>query len=123
MAAAAQNKYAADLIGIPTNLTTLITFCLVVIMVGFSGWLLAPIYYVSSSLSMFQARAFASVVIGGFGSLNGAIVGGIVVGLIEAYSTYFTSTYKDVFVFGCLLLMLVFRPTGIIRSQTAREKA
>nr|WP_283243626.1 branched-chain amino acid ABC transporter permease [Feifania hominis] len=123
MSAAAQNKYAADLLGIPTNLTTIVTFCLVVCMVGFSGWLLAPIYYVSASMATFQARAFASIVIGGFGNLKGAIVGGVVVGLIEAYSTYFTTTYKDVVVFGALLLMLFFRPTGILKSATAAEKA
>ncbi len=123
MSAAAQNKYAADLLGIPTNLTTMVTFCIVVCMVGFSGWLLAPVYRVSASLSNFQARAFASVVIGGFGSLKGAIIGGILVGLIEAYSTYFTTTYKDVVVFGCLLLVLAFCPQGIIPSGTKKEKA
>ena len=123
MTAAAQNKYAADLLGIPTNLTTMVTFCIVVCMVGFSGWLLAPIYRVSASLSTFQARAFASVVIGGFGSLPGAVIGGIIVGLIEAYSTYFTTTYKDVVVFGCLLLVLAIRPQGIIPSGTKKEKA
>ena len=123
MSAASQNKYAADLLGIPTNLTTMVTFCLIVCMVGVSGWLLAPVYYVSSSLTTFQARAFASVVIGGYGKLKGAIIGGIIVGLIEAYSTYFTTTYKDVIVFGCLLLMLAFRPTGIVKTESKREKA
>lgn len=124
MSAAAQNKYAADLLGIPTNLTTLLTFCLVVCMVGISGWLIAPIYFVNTTLSNFQAKAFASLVIGGFGSLKGAIVGGIIVGLIESYSSYFTMTYKDVVVFGALLLMLAVRPEGLIRNSGAiRDKA
>lgn len=123
MSAAAQNKYAADLLGIPTNLTTLVTFCIVVLMVGVAGWLLAPVYRVSTSLSIFQARAFASLVIGGFGSLPGAIVGGVIVGLIESYSTYFTTTYKDVVVFGALLLVLAFRPQGILGSKTKKDKA
>lgn len=123
MSAAAQNKYAADLLGIPTNLTTLVTFCIVVLMVGIAGWLLAPVYRVSTSLSIFQARAFASLVIGGFGSLPGAIVGGVIVGLIESYSTYFTTTYKDVVVFGALLLVLAFRPQGILGSKTKKDKA
>ena len=87
------------------------------------GWLLAPIYNINSQLATFQARAFASIVIGGFGSLNGAILGGIIVGLVEAYSSYITTTYKDVIVFGCLLLMLVFRPSGILKAQTKKEKA
>lgn len=123
MSAAAQNKYAADLLGIPTNLTTMITFCIVVIMVGIAGWLLAPIYRVSAQLSIFQTRAFAAMIIGGFGSLPGAVIGGIIVGLLESYSTYFTSTYKDVIVFGFLLIMLVFRPQGILGSKTKADKA
>ena len=123
MSAAAQNKYAADLLGIPTNLTTMITFCIVVIMVGIAGWLLAPIYRVSAQLSIFQTRAFAAMIIGGFGSLPGAVIGGIIVGLLESYSTYFTSTYKDVIVFGFLLIMLVFRPQGILGSETKADKA
>ena len=123
MSAAAQNKYAADLLGIPTNLTTMITFCIVVIMVGIAGWLLAPIYRVSAQLSIFQTRAFAAMIIGGFGSLPGAVIGGIIVGLLESYSTYFTSTYKDVIVFGFLLIMLVVRPQGILGSKTKADKA
>lgn len=123
MSAAAQNKYAADLLGIPTNLTTMLTFCIVVLMVGTAGWLLAPVYRVSNSLSIFQARAFAALIIGGFGSLPGAIVGGIAVGLIESYSTYFTTTYKDVVVFGALLLVLAVRPQGILGSKIKKDKA
>lgn len=123
MSAAAQNKYAADLLGIPTNLTTMLTFCIVVIMVGIAGWLLAPIYRVSAQLSIFQTRAFAAMIIGGFGSLPGAVIGGIIVGLLESYSTYFTSTYKDVIVFGFLLIMLVVRPQGILGSKTKADKA
>ena len=123
MSAAAQNKYAADLLGIPTNLTTMITFCIVVIMVGIAGWLLAPIYRVSSGLAIFQTRAFAAMIIGGFGSLPGAIIGGIIVGLLESYSSYVTSTYKDVIVFGFLLIMLVVRPQGILGSKTKADKA
>ena len=123
MSAAAQNKYAADLLGIPTNLTTMLTFCIVVIMVGIAGWLLAPIYRVSSGLSIFQTRAFAALIIGGFGSLPGAVLGGVVVGLLESYSTYVTTTYKDVIVFGFLLVMLAFRPQGILGSKTKADKA
>ena len=123
MSAAAQNKYAADLLGIPTNLTTMLTFCIVVIMVGIAGWLLAPIYRVSSGLSIFQTRAFASLIIGGFGSLPGAVLGGVIVGLLESYSTYVTTTYKDVIVFGFLLVMLTFRPQGILGSKTKADKA
>ena len=123
MSAAAQNKYAADLLGIPTSLTTMLTFCIVVIMVGIAGWLLAPIYRVSANLTIFQTRAFAALIIGGFGSLPGAVLGGVIVGLLESYSTYVTTTYKDVIVFGFLLIMLAFRPQGILGSKTKTDKA
>ena len=123
MTATSMNRYAADLIGIPTDLVTIVTFCLVVMMTGFSGWLLAPIYYVSQNLITFQARAFASLVVGGMGALKGPIVGGIIIGLIEAYSTFFTTTYTDVVVFGCLLLMLAVKPSGIFSAAVIKEKA
>ena len=74
-------------------------------------------------MQIFQARAFAALIIGGFGSLPGAIVGGVLVGLIESYSTYFTTTYRDVVVFGALLLMLAIRPQGILGSRIRKDKA
>jgi branched-chain amino acid transport system permease protein len=123
MSAAAQNKYAAVLIGIPATLTTVITFCIVSIMVGFAGWLIAPIYFVRVTLSTFQAKAFAAIVVGGYGSLKGSVVGGIIIGLIEAYSTYFSSIYRDVIVFGFLILVLVVRPQGFFQGIGWTEKA
>jgi branched-chain amino acid transport system permease protein len=123
MSAAAQNKYAAVLIGIPATLTTVITFCIVSLMVGFAGWLIAPIYFVRVTLSTFQAKAFAAIVVGGYGSLKGSVVGGIVIGLIEAYSTYFSSIYRDVIVFCFLILVLVVRPQGFFQGVGWTEKA
>lgn len=123
MSAAAQNKYAADLIGIPTNLTTMITFAIVVVIVGFSGWLIAPIFMVRSTLSNFQMKAFAGMVIGGWGNLKGAVVGGIIIGLVESYSVAITVAYRDVIVFGFLLVMLLVRPTGLFKGVGWREKA
>lgn len=123
MSAAAQNRYAANLIGIPTTLTTMVTFCIICVMVGFSGWLIAPIYMVRSTLSYFQSKAFAGMVIGGWGNLKGAIVGGLIVGLVESYATYFTIAYTDVFVYGFLLIMLAIRPTGLFQGVGYKEKA
>lgn len=117
MQAAAQDKYAAQLIGIPVTLTIAVTYMIVCTIAGIAGYLVAPIFFVTTSLGTLQLRAFAGVVIGGFGNLKGAVIGSLIIGLIEAYSTFFTSTYKDVFVFMVLILMLVIRPQGIFGER------
>lgn len=123
MMAAAQNSYAANLIGIPSLLTTLGTYIIVMMIVGFAGYLVAPIFLVRVTLNTLQSKAFAAMVIGGFGSVTGCFVGGLLIGLIEAYSTYFTTVYKDVFVYGILLLTLLVRPQGIFGELQLKEKA
>src|SRR3546814_14175127 len=60
-------------------------------------------------------KAFTAAVLGGIGSLPGAMLGGILIGLIEAFwSGYFSVEYKDVAVFSILVLVLIFRPTGLL---------
>ncbi len=60
-------------------------------------------------------KAFTAAVLGGIGSLPGAMLGGILIGLIEAlWSAYFSAEYKDVAAFGVLVLVLIFRPTGLL---------
>ena len=122
MQAAAEDKYAAELLGINTKITTMVTFSVVFIIVAFGGGLVAPILTVSVSLSGLQSKAFASVVIGGVGSVKGAIIGGLLIGLIEPYATIFTTTYKDVVVFVVLLLVLMFKPTGLF-GELSSDKA
>ena len=123
MSAASQNKYAAELIGIPTMLTVMATFMVVMLCAGFAGYLVAPIFFVRTSLTSLQTRAFAGIVLGGFGNLDGAIIGSLIIGLVESYSTYITTTYKDVVVYGLLLLVLVFRPQGLFSFFFHSNKA
>jgi branched-chain amino acid transport system permease protein len=60
-------------------------------------------------------KAFTAAVLGGIGSLPGAVLGGFLIGIIEAFwSGYFSSAYKDVAVFGVLVLVLIFRPSGLL---------
>jgi branched-chain amino acid transport system permease protein len=117
MSAAAQQKYAAELIGIPTAMTTLVTYILVLVIACFSGYLLSPIYMVTTRLKNFQSKAFIGIVLGGTGSIKGCIVGSLIMGLIEAYSTYVTTLYQNVIVFGVLLLVLMIKPNGIFASS------
>ena len=117
MQAAAQDKYAAELIGIPTILTIMATYAIVVIIVAYGGFMIGPVYFVSTTLSTLQLRAFAGVVIGGFGNIKGAIIGSIIVGLVEAYSAVWFPTYKDAVVFILLIFVLAIRPQGFFGDK------
>lgn len=117
MQAAAQDKYAAELIGIPTVLTIMATYAIVVIIVSYGGYMIAPIYFISTTLSTLQLRAFAGVVIGGFGNIKGAIIGSILVGIIEAFSAVLMPTYKDAVVFLILIIVLAVRPQGFFGDK------
>lgn len=122
MMAASQDRYAAQLLGIPINLTIYCTYMIVMIVCGLAGWLIAPLFLVSTALSSLQSKVFAGMIIGGLGNLKGAVLGCIIIGLVESYSTYVTTTYKDVVVFGALLLMLLIRHQGLM-GENNTEKA
>lgn len=117
MQAASQDSYAANLLGIPTILTVSATYVIVVALAGVSGYLVAPIFLVRSTLGTIQLRAFAGVVIGGFGSIKGAVLGCLLVGIIEAFSGLRFSEYRDVTIFLILLVFLLFRPQGLVGSR------
>ena len=113
MQGAAQDSYAAKLIGIPTMITTLATFIISFCLAGLGGYLVSPLFLVTTTLSSLQLKAFAGIVIGGFGNIKGAVIGSLLVGLIESFSTLFTSTYKDTVVFAVLIIFLILRPQRI----------
>ena len=117
MQAACQDSYAANLLGVPSILTICATYMIDLIVCGICGYLVAPIFMVRSTLGTLQLRAFAGVVIGGFGNITGAVIGCILVGVIESFSTMAFSGYKDVTVFLLLIVFLVFRPTGLFKSK------
>ncbi len=119
MQAAAQDKYAAELLGIPTIYTTAATYIIVVILASIGGYMIAPIFLVNKMLGTLQLRAFAGVILGGFGSIHGAIIGSLIIGLVESYSTVFTTTYRDAVVFSVLILMLLVRPQGLFGERIA----
>lgn len=119
MQAAAQDKYAAELLGIPTILTTAATYIIVVTLASVGGYMISPIFMVSNTLGSLQLRAFAGVVIGGFGNIKGAIVGSLLIGLVESFSTIQFSQYKDAVVFLVLIVFLVVRPQGLFGEKVA----
>lgn len=122
MQAAAQNRYAAELMGIPTIVTIVVTYMISMLLSGIGGWLAAPLFLVSQGLGSFSLKAFAGIVVGGFGSVKGAVVGSILIGIVESYSILITSTYKDAVVFLVLIAVLLVRPQGLFGEKIA-EKA
>ena len=89
------------------------------VIAGMAGYLVAPIFLVSVSLSTIQLRAFAGAIIGGFGNLKGAVIGSLLIGLVESFSILITSTYKDAIVFLVLIIFLIVRPQGIFGDRIA----
>ncbi len=124
MQATAQDQYMASLTGIPVILSIGLTFALSAIITGIGGMLLAPLFFLNNTMGMTSgSKAFAAIVIGGFGSVPGAIIGGLIVGLVEAFGgAYISTTYQMVIIYVALVIMLMFRPKGIFGDKI-QEKA
>lgn len=113
--AVAQDLDAALLMGIRVRWIYGLTWSLVAVLAGIAGLLLAPMWFIDVSMGDALAlKAFAAAVIGGFGSIPGAICGGILVGLCEILgAAYVSSAYKDALVFAVMIAFLLLRPQGI----------
>jgi len=124
MQATAQDKEMARLLGIRVSKMIVITFVYSSILGGVAGILIGPIFYVSKEMgAMLGLKAFCSTIVGGFGSVPGAILGGLFLGVIEVISAYYiSSAYRDAFAFIMLILVLLFRPQGFFGEKVA-EKA
>jgi len=122
--AVSQDKDMARLLGIPVTLMIIITFVYSAALGGLAGVLVSPILFVSIGLgSAIALKAFAATIIGGFGDIAGAIVGGLIIGVIESFAAYYISVpYKDAYAFIFLFLVLLFRPQGIFGEKVS-EKA
>lgn len=119
MRAIAIDQDACRLMGIDVDRTIALTFLIGSALAAAAG-VLAGVYYGSINFFMgflIGLKAFTAAVIGGIGSIPGAMLGGILLGLLEAFGTQIPgvgSEWKDVFVFSFLILFLVFRPTGLL---------
>ena len=112
-----QDRGMAALIGINVNRTISLTFVMGGSLASVAGFIFLLNYGVIDFYIGFLAglKAFTAAVLGGIGSLPGAMLGGLLIGLIEAFwSGYFTVEYKDVAAFSILVLVLIFRPTGLL---------
>ena len=124
MQATAQDKEMARLLGIRVSVMIVITFVYSSMLGAAAGILIGPIFYVSKEMgAMLGLKAFCSTIVGGFGSVPGAILGGIFLGLVEVFSSYYiSSAYRDAFAFIILILVLLVRPQGFFDEKIA-EKA
>jgi branched-chain amino acid transport system permease protein len=117
--AIAQNRYAASLMGIDVQRTQAIAFGLGLTAVGFAGGLLLPVFYVYPTAGdQYTLKAFVIVVLGGMGSIEGAAIAGIVLGVIESLtSLYWGNEWALAVDFAIFLLVLSLRPSGLFGSQ------
>ena len=124
MRAVAYNKDIAYLSGVNVPLMISLTFGIGCSLGAAAGVLIGPINYVQVQMGIgVLIKAFAAAVVGGFGSLPGAILGGLLVGVVESLGAGFVSgTYKDVYAFVLLIFVLMVKPSGILGVE-AKVKA
>lgn len=115
MRAVAQNREAATVVGIPIQRIGLAAVVTSSALAGVAAATIAPLYNLQPTMGQLViVKAFAAVIMGGFGNVTGAIVAAVVLGVVEALTIgYVTSDYADVLVFGVMLLTLLFRPQGL----------
>ncbi|MFH1091581.1 MAG: branched-chain amino acid ABC transporter permease [Pseudomonadota bacterium] len=122
MSATAQNQDAASLMGVNINLVFTVIWGISAALGAASGILLAPITAISPYMGIIAIKAFAAAVLGGFNSLPGAVVGGLLLGIVETFGAiYISSSYKDIIAFMVLIAVLLIKPTGIFGAQEIKR--
>lgn len=122
MQAASQNQLAAYYMGIPVKRIHSLTWALSGVVAAIAGILFASKGSIDPSTGLLGIKAFAASVIGGFGSLPGALLGGLIVGLIEPFAAYYLAAgYSQIAPYLLLFLVLVFRPHGILAQVHAKK--
>jgi len=122
MQATSQNQLAAYYMGIPVRRVNMMIWGLSAGVAAFAGILLAPVTFVHSNMGFIGLKAFPAAVVGGFGSVPGSIVGGLIIGIVEALAGfYLPEGFKDVAAYVVVLVVLLAWPSGIF-GETARKK-
>jgi branched-chain amino acid transport system permease protein len=122
MQAASQNQLAAYYMGIPVKRLNGLVWALAAAVAAVAGLLLAPITFVHANMGFIGLKAFPAAVVGGFGSLPGAIVGGVIIGVVEAMAGFWLPEgVKDIAAYIVVLLMLVLKPNGLFGEKLRKK--
>jgi branched-chain amino acid transport system permease protein len=122
MQAASQNQLAAYYMGIPVQRLNGLAWGLAAAVSAIAGLLLAPITFVHANMGFIGLKAFPAAVVGGFGSLPGAIVGGLVIGIVESLSGfYLPDGFKDTAAYIVVLVMLMVKPNGLFGEKLRKK--
>jgi branched-chain amino acid transport system permease protein len=122
MQAASQNQLAAYYMGIPVKTLNGLVWGLSAAAAAVAGLLLAPITFVHANMGFIGLKAFPAAVVGGFGSLPGAIVGGLVIGIVESLAGfYLPEGFKDTAAYIVVLLMLMVKPNGLFGEKLRKK--
>ena len=122
MQASSQNQLAAYYMGIPVQRLNGLVWALAAGVAAIAGILLAPITFVHASMGLIGLKAFPAAVVGGFGSLPGAIVGGLVIGVVEAMAGFFLPEgFKDIAAYVVVLIMLMVMPNGLFGEKLRKK--
>ncbi len=122
MQASSQNQLAAYYMGIPVQRLNGMVWGLAAAVAAIAGLLLAPITFVHANMGFIGLKAFPAAVVGGFGSLPGAIVGGLIIGVVEALAGfYLPEGFKDIAAYVVVLIMLMVKPNGLFGEKLRKK--
>jgi branched-chain amino acid transport system permease protein len=124
MRATAQDKTMALLLGVNVDRVVSVTFIIGSSLAAVGGVLISShIGQINFSIGFIAGiKAFTAAVLGGIGSIPGAVLGGLILGWTESFATgYVSSDYEDVFAFGLLIFIFIFRPSGILGRSTSEK--
>jgi branched-chain amino acid transport system permease protein len=122
MQASSQNQLAAYYMGIPVRRVNMLIWGLAAAVAAIGGILLAPVAFVHANMGFIGLKAFPAAVVGGFGSVTGAVAGGLIIGLVEAFAGfYLPEGFKDIAPYVVVLAVLLLKPSGIF-GDTAQKK-
>ena len=122
MQAASQNQLAAFYVGIPVPRVFALVWALSAMVAATAGVLVAPVSLIDPMMGFIAIKAFAAAIVGGFGSLPGAIVGGLIVGVVEQFaSRYLWPGFGDTSAYAILIVMLIVRPEGLFATLQRKK--
>lgn len=118
--AMAQNREGASMVGIDANRVSMLTFAISGVLAAVAATLYAPINLVYPAMGhLVITKAFVIIILGGMGSIPGAVLGGLIIGFAESFGAYYISTdYKDIIAFVLLVVILSLRPQGLFAKRS-----